>query len=79
MENKFFTIYWYIRLDDTAQITIRSEENGNILWSNKNLYEQEIRILGVNGEYISSFNEEGKIKKDIQGTVQTIWIKDLVH
>jgi len=72
-------LYWYIRLDETAQITIKSEENGDILWSNDNLYEQEIRILRFNGEYISSFNEEGRIKKDIQGNVQTIWIKDLVH
>ena len=72
-------LYWYMRLDETAQISIKSEENGDILWSDDSSCEQEIRILRFTGEYMSSCNEEGRINKDIKGNVQIIWVKDLIH
>jgi hypothetical protein len=74
-----FVLYWYIRLDETAQITIKSDENGDILWSHDSSSEQEIRILRFNGDYLSSSNGEGRIIKDIKGNVNLIWIKDLVY
>jgi len=74
-----FVLYWYMRLDETAQIIIKNEKNGDLLWSNNDLCNHEIRMLRFNGDYLSSMKENGRIQKDISGTVQMIWIKELAN
>ena len=74
-----FVLYWYIRLDETAQISIKSEENGYILWSHDSSCEQEMRVLRFTGEYISSCNEEGENKKGHSRKCKYNLVKDLVH
>ena len=71
-----YVFYWYMRLDETAKITIKSEQNGDILWEHDGSCEQEIRILSFKGDYISTIQED-RSYKDISGHVYGIWLKDL--
>ena len=72
-----FVLYWYIRLDETVQISIKTGENGALLYEHDGLNEIEIRMYPFNGDYISSLTDNQRSYKDISGNVQNIWIKDL--
>lgn len=71
-----FIFYWYILLDATAEISIYTEKNGELLWQYDGSGEPVIRILIFKGNYISTLMEEGRLKIDIDGQIKSIWIKE---
>jgi len=71
-----FVFYWYILFDETSEISIYNEKNGELLWQHDGNGEPIIRMLRFSGDYITSLTEEGRLKIDISGQIRTIWINE---
>lgn len=71
-----FVFYWYILLDETVEISIYTEQNGELLWQHDGSGEPIIRMFRFTGDYIPSLTEEGRLKLDISGQIKTIWINE---
>ena len=57
--------YWFLRFNETAKVTIYSEENGEILWQHQGSTVPQLRILWFNGLYAASddgLHISGKIR-----------------
>jgi len=63
--------YWFIRFNETAKVTIYSEENGEILWQHQGSTVPQLRIFLFNGIYIGS--DDGL---QISGKIGHIQIKE---
>lgn len=68
-----FVFYWYLLLDETAEISVYTEENGDLLWQHDGQGTPEIRILWFTGSYIASGVEEDRLHIDMDGQTRAIW------
>jgi len=71
-----FVLYWYLLLDETTEISIYTEENGELLWQHDGQGTPEMRILLFSGSYISFLAEEDRLQVDINGQTRAIWIHE---
>jgi|WetSurMetagenome_2_1015567.scaffolds.fasta_scaffold01097_10 hypothetical protein len=46
--------YWFIRFNESATVTIYSEQNGDVLWQHQGSTVPQLRILMFNGIYTGS-------------------------
>jgi hypothetical protein len=72
-----FVFYWYLYLDESAEISIYSEENGDLLWQHDSEGEPVLRILLFSGKYVSATTEEERLQVDINGKIRGICINEL--
>lgn len=71
-----FVLYWYLLLDETAEISIYTEKNGELLWHHDGQGTPEMRILLFSGTYVSSSGGEDRLQVDINGQTRAIWIHE---
>ena len=71
-----FVLYWYLLIDETAEISIYTEENGELLWQHDGQGTPEMRILLFSGSYISSLAGKDRLQVDINGQTKVIWIHE---
>ena len=71
-----FIFYLYLMLDEAAEVTIYTEENGELLWQHDGEGEPEIRLFWFSGYYISTETEEGRLHKEFTGTVKNIRVNE---
>ncbi len=71
-----FVFYWYLLLDETAEILVYTEENGELLWQHDGQGTPEIRLLWFTGSYIASSVEEDRLHIDIDGQIRVIWTNE---
>lgn len=71
-----FVLYWYLLLDETSEISIYTEENGELLWQHDGQGTPEMRILWFSGSYISSMAEEDRLRVDINGQIRATWVNE---
>ena len=69
-----FVLYWYLLLDEKSEISIYTEENGEILWQHDGQGTPELRLLLFSGSYISSMAGEDRLQVDLNGQLRTIWV-----
>jgi hypothetical protein len=68
--------FWHLELQPNAEITIYTEENGEILYQYQG--ERQIRILRFRGIYIPTREDiDGPLNVDISGKVSIIITKDI--
>ena len=69
-ELKAFVSFWRIVYQADSQLTIYSEENGDIIWDHNGEQEIHLIILGFNGIYIpQSGDPNGPLHVEISGNV----------
>jgi hypothetical protein len=73
---KAFVLYWYILLDETAEISIYTNENGELLWQHDGQGTPELRIIRFSGTYISTLAEGNRLNIDVNGQIRAIWIHE---
>ncbi|MCX6672086.1 MAG: hypothetical protein NTX92_09230, partial [Euryarchaeota archaeon] len=44
-DGRAFVLYWFLRFNETANLTIYSEQNGDILWHHEGTTVPQLRIL----------------------------------
>jgi len=71
-----FVLYWYILLDQNAEISIYTQENGELIWQHDGIGEPVLRMLRFSGNYVPTLTEEGRLNIDIDGQIKSIWIKE---
>ncbi len=71
-----FVLYWYLLFDETAEISIYTEKNGELLWQHDGQGTPEMRILFFSGTYISSSGGEDRLQVDISGQTRASWINE---
>jgi len=65
-EMKAFVSFWRLVFQSDSDITIYSEENGNILWDHQENQEVHLVIVGFWGDYIPT-NTDGYLNVKING------------
>ena len=73
-DDRAIIFYWFIRLSETASVTIYSEENGEVLWQHQGDTVPQLRILRFRGIYISELSEDGLLHIELSGTINFIQI-----
>ena len=65
-DDRALVSYWQILFDKTADISIYTEENGDLLWQNTGEDHTQMRIIGFFGTYIPN-NNNGEFHAIIEG------------
>ena len=73
---KAFVFYWYLLIDETANISIYTQENGELLWQYDGQGTPEVRMIRFSGIYTNSDNQEDRLIVDINGQIRSIWIRE---
>jgi hypothetical protein len=53
-DGRAYVLYWFLRFNETANVTIYSEQNGEILWQHQGMTVPQLRILSFSGLYTAS-------------------------
>ena len=73
-DDRAFVFYWFIRFNETATVTVYSEQNGEILWQHQGETVPQLRMLLFRGTYINDVTEDGKLYIEISGNINLIQI-----
>jgi len=71
---KAFVLYWYLLVDKTTEISIYTEENGELLWQHEGQGTPELRMIKFSGTYTNDVNPDNRLYVDIDGQMKSVWI-----
>lgn len=71
-----FVLYWYLLIDETAQISIYTQKNGELLWQHDGQGTIELRLIRFSGTYTNSDNPDNRLIIDIDGQIKSILIRE---
>lgn len=73
-DDRAHVLYWFIRFDETATVTIYSEEDGEVLWQHQGDTVPQLRMVRFTGIYLNEITEDDQLYIQIRGTINYIQI-----
>lgn len=71
-DDRAHILYWFIRFDETAAVTIYSEEDGEVLWQHQGDTVSQLRMVLFKGIYLNEITDDDKLYIQISGTINYI-------